>query len=80
MSKTDTIDAIIQQARMLLPGNDFTQDVEKNFRAMLQSQLQKLDVVSRDEFDAQVEVLRRSREKIDHLEQQLAELVEQKDQ
>lgn len=77
MSNAETIDRIIQQARELFPGNAFTREIEKNFRALLQSQLRKLDMVSREEFDAQVEVLRRSREKIDTLEQQLAALTEQ---
>lgn len=78
MSPTDTIDSIVQQAKGLFPRGDFSREVEKNFRALLQSQLRKLDLVSRDEFDAQVEVLRRSREKIDRLEQQLQELLEQR--
>lgn len=62
---------------MLLPGSAFSSDFEKNFRALLQSQLKQLDMVSREEFEAQVEVLRRSREKIDQLEQQLDALMQQ---
>lgn len=77
MTPTDTIERIIEQARALLPGPAFSQEIEKNFRALLQSQLKQLDMVSRDEFEAQVAVLQRSREKIDQLEQQLAALMEQ---
>lgn len=77
MASSDTIDSIIQKTRQLISGNDFTQEVEKNFRAMLQSQLRQMDMVSRDEFEAQCEVLHRSREKIDQLETQLAQLMEQ---
>lgn len=76
MQTNETIDSIIQRARALFPDSTFSQDVEKNLRALLQSQLKKLDMVSREEFEAQVEVLRRSREKIDALERQLAELVD----
>lgn len=76
-STTDTIESIINQARTLLPGNAFTREIESGFRAVLQSQLHKLGGVSQDEFDAQVEVLRRSREKIDTLERQLDELLQQ---
>ena len=49
-------------------------EIKNNLRAVVQSTVSKLDMVSRDEFDAQVEVLYRSREKIDLLEQQLAEI------
>ena len=52
-------------------------DARRNLRAVIQSTVSKLDIVSREEFDAQVAVLHRSREKIDQLEQQLKELSEQ---
>lgn len=55
-------------------------DLEKNFRAILQSAFVKMDLVTREEFDAQVGVLRRTREKLDALEQQLKNMQEnQKD-
>ena len=41
---------------------------------MLQSQLTRLDLVTREEFDVQSAVLRRTREKLAVLEQRLAEL------
>lgn len=77
MSSADTIESIIEQARQLLPGGALSREIEKNFRALLQAQLKQMDVVSRDEFEAQLAVLQRSREKIDQLEQQLAALMEQ---
>lgn len=49
-------------------------DIANNLRAVVQSAVSKLDMVSREEFEAQVAVLHRSREKIDLLEQQLAEI------
>ncbi|MDP2027890.1 accessory factor UbiK family protein [Sulfuriferula sp.] len=49
-------------------------DIEKNVRAMLQSGMQKLDLVTRDEFDVQQEVLLRTREKLTELEARLAQL------
>jgi len=49
-------------------------DVEANFRAVLQSGLSRLDLVTRQEFDVQVGVLKRTREKLERLEQRLAEL------
>lgn len=49
-------------------------DLDKNIHALLQSAFTKLALVSREEFDVQTEVLRRTREKLDHLEKKLAEL------
>lgn len=49
-------------------------DLETNFRAVLRSSLGKLDVVTRDEFDAQTKVLQRTREKLESLEVRLREL------
>ena len=49
-------------------------DLETNFRAVLRERLSKLDLVSRDEFDAQARVLERTREKLEALEARLAAL------
>ncbi len=49
-------------------------DLEENFRSILQSGLVKLDLVTRQEFDVQVAVLRRTREMLEKLEARLAEL------
>ena len=50
------------------------QDVEKNIHTLLQGTLGKLDLVTREDFDAQAGVLRRTREKLERLEQAVAEL------
>lgn len=49
-------------------------DLEKNMRAMLAALLGRLDLVTREEFDVQRQVLARAREKITQLEVRLAEL------
>lgn len=49
-------------------------DIEKNIKAMLQSGLTRLDLVTRQEFDIQSEVLRKTREKVEQLEARVAEL------
>jgi len=49
-------------------------DLDKNIHALLQSAFTKLALVSREEFDVQTEVLRRTREKLEALEKKLAEL------
>ena len=43
-------------------------DIERNMRAMLSGFLAKLDVVTREEFDIQAQVLARTREKLKELE------------
>ncbi len=50
------------------------QDLENNFRAVLRSSLGKLDLVTREEFDAQVKVLERTRAKLEALEEKLNRL------
>lgn len=49
-------------------------DLERNFRAALQSGLARLDLVTRQEFDVQAGVLRRTRERLEQLEARLAAL------
>ncbi|ODU39266.1 MAG: phosphoheptose isomerase [Thiobacillus sp. SCN 63-374] len=52
-------------------------DIEQNLKAGVTSMLGKLDMVSREEFDVQTEVLVRTREKLTQLEARLAELEKQ---
>lgn len=49
-------------------------DLEQNFKAVLQAGLSKLDLVTRQEFDIQSAVLRRSRERLEELERRIASL------
>jgi BMFP domain-containing protein YqiC len=49
-------------------------DLEQNFKAVLQAGLSKLDLVTRQEFDVQAAVLRRSRERLEALEARIAAL------
>jgi ubiquinone biosynthesis accessory factor UbiK len=49
-------------------------DIEKNVRALMSAAFSKMDLVTREEFDVQVELLRRTRAKLDDLERRLAEL------
>ena len=52
-------------------------DIEQNLKAGVTSMLGKLDMVSREEFDVQSEVLARTREKLAQLEARLSELEKQ---
>lgn len=49
-------------------------DVEKNLRVLLAGVFTRLDLVTREEFDVQQEMLIRTREKLSTLEKKLAEL------
>lgn len=70
------IEQIARQVHESMPKGirEFGDDVEKKIRQILQSQLMRLDLVSREEFDVQTQVLLRTREKIALLEQRLTEL------
>jgi ubiquinone biosynthesis accessory factor UbiK len=50
------------------------QDLEANFRVVLRSSLAKLDLVTRDEFDAQLKVLERARARLAALEERVKAL------
>ena len=59
----------------LPPGSDvLKKDLEKNFQAILRSSFTKLDLVTRDEFEVQTQVLARSRQMIAELEKRIAQL------
>jgi ubiquinone biosynthesis accessory factor UbiK len=76
MVNVHTIDELAQRlAAMVPPGlKQAREDLTDNFRSALQSGLRELDLVTREEFDVQRCVLLRTREKIEELEQQVANL------
>lgn len=54
--------------------NSPAKDIEKNMRAMLNQGFSKLDLVTREEFDIQMQVLAKTRAKLELLEARVAEL------
>ena len=70
------IEQIARQVHESMPKGlrEFGDDIEKKVRQVIQSQLTRLDVVSREEFDVQTQVLLRTREKLALLEQRISEL------
>lgn len=70
------IEQIARQVHESMPKGirEFGDDVEKKIRMVLQSQLTRLDLVNREEFDIQTQVLLRTREKLALLEQRMDEL------
>ncbi|AJR07004.1 cytoplasmic protein [Photobacterium gaetbulicola] len=71
--KLEQVAKQIQDA-MPQPVKELGNDVEQKVRQVIQAQLGKLDVVSREEFDVQTQVLLRTRQKLSALEQKLDEL------
>ena len=63
---TSKLSALLAQS----PAKDF----EKNSRAMLTSMFAKMDLVTREEFDVQAQVLLGTRQKLDELEAKLTAL------
>jgi len=57
-----------------LAANNPARDLEKNFRGMLSSTFAKLDLVTREEYDVQVRLLARAKEKLAALEKRMADL------
>lgn len=56
------------------PVRHFQEDMEKNLRGVMEGGLQKMNLVTREEFDIQSAVLLRTREKLEALEKRVAEL------
>jgi BMFP domain-containing protein YqiC len=77
-NNTQLIDNLVDKVSTLLGSSPVSEnlkaDVQHNVRALIQSAFSQLNMVSREEFEAQVEVLHRTRSKIDELEKQLADL------
>jgi len=72
------IDDLARQISATIPAGmkEMQADVSKNIRTLLEGTLAKLDLVTREEFDAQSRVLARTREKLERLEKTVAELEE----
>lgn len=73
------LDDTVAKIKQLLPENvvDFKSAGEDKIKLILEGLLQKLEMVSREEFDIQSEVLQRTRQRIQQLEQRI-ELLEKK--
>ena len=76
MIDTKRIEEVVQSISKALPPGlvQMQEDAEKNIRAALTATFTKLDLVTREEFDVQAQVLLRTREKLEALEHRVAEL------
>ncbi|MGL4978660.1 MAG: ubiquinone biosynthesis accessory factor UbiK [Plesiomonas sp.] len=70
------IEQLARQVHESMPKGirEFGEEAEKKIRQTLQAQFGRLDLVSREEFDVQTQVLLRTREKLTQFEARLAEL------
>ena len=69
--ESNKIKELIEGILNILPQNtrDMKDDVKDNIKILLNDYLRKIDVVTREEFDVQKEVLLKTRKKLDDLEQ-----------
>jgi ubiquinone biosynthesis accessory factor UbiK len=70
---------LLRQVSELVGGSGVKGEVDKSMRSLAQSALSRLDMVSREEFDAQTEILQRTRSRVVALEAALEELTRELD-
>ncbi len=73
MADGNTIEQILSALREALPPN-LAADGERNLRAALRSVFERLDLVTREEFEVQAAVLARTRAKLTELEKLVADM------
>jgi ubiquinone biosynthesis accessory factor UbiK len=73
MDKTAFLDDLQRRLAALFEGTPAA-DLQRNLKALLTQQFAQLDLVTREEFDTQVRVLARTREKLEALEARLAQI------
>ncbi|MDF2867219.1 MAG: hypothetical protein K0S11_689 [Gammaproteobacteria bacterium] len=76
MFNSQKFDDIAKKLTDMVPDRikGLSDDLQKNFRSVLQSSFSKMDLVTREEFDVQAKVLAKTRAKLDELEQKMAVL------
>jgi BMFP domain-containing protein YqiC len=73
MNKTNFFDDLQAKINQAIE-NSPARDLEKNVKAMLTQGFSRLDLVTREEFDVQAQVLAKTRAKLEALEARVAEL------
>ncbi len=75
MQYTDFLNEISSKIKEIV-NNSPLADMDKNIHALIKGAFTKMELVSREEFDVQAEVLRNTREQLVKLEEKLAHLEE----
>ena len=78
MVDKSALDELINKINDLVKNSPI-QDVQSNARAIISGWFASHNLVTREEFDAQIQVLRRTQDKLRHLEQQISELEKKSD-
>lgn len=73
MLNTEFIQDLSIKIKELLSNSPIT-DLDKNIHALIQGALTKMELISREEYDVQTEVLQQTREKLNALEKKLASI------
>ena len=68
---------VIQRVNELVNSTGIKGEVDKSARALAQTALARLDVVSREEFDAQADILKRTQSRVVALEAELEEMTKE---
>ncbi|UCF76646.1 MAG: accessory factor UbiK family protein [Betaproteobacteria bacterium] len=76
MAETKLFEELERRMKEVLAQSP-AKDLEKNLRALLTGAFSRLELVTREEFDVQREVLARTRAKVEELEARVAELEKQ---
>ncbi len=76
MIKPQVLDDMARRISEALPEGmqELKQDIDRQVQISLQNAFQRMDLVTREEFDVQAAVLRRTRERLEALEKRVAEL------
>ncbi len=76
MINSSTIESLTEKVTSSLPsgGKTLAEDLKKNLRTGLTSALDRMDLVTREEYEIQTELLARTRTRLETLEQQVADL------
>jgi len=77
MTQNTLLGSLGDQLNKLFTDSAIHEDIQKSVHALVQSAFDKLDLVTRDEFDNQLEVLQRTRNKVRELETLVEELKKQ---
>lgn len=79
MAEPPFLNELTRRLGELLPGKPPTEELEKSVKSVVQSVFSRLELVTREEFDAQQAVLQRTRQRVQDLEAQLNEMTKQLD-
>jgi BMFP domain-containing protein YqiC len=75
--KPPPLGEVIKQLNEMLGESGLKGEMDKSVRSLVQTALGRLDVVSREEFDTQAQILQRTRARVEELEKELEALSEQ---